>query len=323
MSVKVPDLETIRRRAEANAFSLDELGWERGVARDRMWFPERMTPLAHTEVYGELGEEERLTYNHFYAQAVNEQFIFLEEWFLVRVVEGVRRRKNLGVPEDLRVALDDFLAEEMKHTAMFRRLNLLADPERYAKGEFSFMRFGWAEDKLLDLMAWRPEMLVVWCWMALIFEEKTIDYYRQYQRHDRERASEPLDPLHTEVHRYHAIDEVRHVQVDHHLVEHFHDRCGGVVRAINARLLARTLAGYTRPRRTNFRIVEELGRAHPRLAARVEAMKEQLRGLFARGEWQAIAYSRRNAPQTFAQFDRHPELHRLSQVLTEYRPQAA
>lgn len=320
--MNVLPLETLKRRADQNAFDIDAIEWSRGVDFTRLFFPEHLTPLSHAAVYAELTQEERLTYNQLYGQAINEQFIFLEDRFLVRVVGGLRKRTKLDLPADLLDSLDVFLVEEVKHTEMFRRLARATDPVRYGAADFFFLRLGRAEDAMLKFMAARPDFFVFWCWMALAFEEKTVDYYRHYQRHLKERPDAPLDPLYTEVHRFHMLDEVRHVQIDHHLVKVFYDRCGSLLRGVNVRLLARTLSAYTRPKRTNMRIVEELARCHPRLAPRVEDMKTQLRALASCSAWQEITYSRKNAPQTFALFDEYPEMHALAgAVLFCYEPQ--
>jgi hypothetical protein len=322
MSKNVLALDTLKKRADQNAFGIDEIDWSKGVDRTRLFFPEHLTPLSHTALWAELEPAERLTYNQLYGTAINEQFVFLEDRFLVRVVGGLRERTKLDLPPDLLDALDVFLEEEVKHTEMFRRLARLTDPATYEKSDFFFLKLGRAEDAMLAFMAKRPDFFVFWVWMALAFEEKTVDYYRHYQRHAKERPDAPLDPLYTDVHRYHMLDEVRHVQIDHHLVHHFYDRCGALLRGVNVKLLARTLRAYTRPRRTNMRIVEELVRRHPRLAPRLTMMKEQLRALAACRDWQEITYSRKNAPQTFALFDAYPEMHALAgDVLFCYEPE--
>lgn len=319
--MNVLPLDTLKRRADQNAYSIDDLEWSRGVDFERHFFPEHLTPLSHTAVYAQLGPDERRIYNQLYGQMVNEQFIFLEDRFLVRMVGNLRRSTRLDLPADLLEALDVFVEEEVKHTEMFRRLARLTCPERYERSDYHFLRLGRAEDALLGFMARRPDFFVFWCWMALAFEEKTVDYYRHYQRHQKERPDLPLDPLYTDVHRLHMLDEVRHVQIDHHLIHAFYDRCGALLRGLNVRLLARTLRAYTRPARTNMRIVEDLARRCPRLAPLLGDMKAQLRALGRSADWQSIVYSRKNAPQTFALFDEYPEMHALAgSVLLCYEP---
>lgn len=308
--MNVLPLDTLMKRADQNGYDIADIDWSRGVDFGKWFFPERITPLAHTPIYQELTLEERLAYNQLYGQATNEQFIFLEEWFLVRIIDALRKRG--GLEGQLRECIDLFVEEEVKHTEMFRRLARLTNPERYGKSDFYFLRLGRAEDAFLKFMARRPELFVFWTWVGLAFEEKTVDYFRHYQRHEKERPDAPLDPLYMEVHRYHMLDEVRHVQIDHHLIRALYDGCGKLLRTVNVKLLARTLASYTRPRRANVRVVEELARRCPRLAPRLPEMKAQIIALATSRTWQEATYSRRNAPQTFALFDEYPEMHALA-----------
>jgi hypothetical protein len=319
--VNVLPLETINKRAAANAYQLQAIDWTKGIDFTKRFFPEHLTPLTHTAVYHELTPAEQLDYNQLYGCATNEQFVFLEERFLVQFVGGLRKKTKLDLPQDLLAALDTFVEEEVKHTEMFRKLARMTDPARYATSDYYFLRLGRAEGALLDFMSRRPDFFVFWVWLAVAFEEKTIDYYRHFQRHAKEHPDRPLDPLYTDVHRHHMLDEVRHVQIDHHLVKHFYDRCGPWLRALNVKLIARTLGAYARPRRTNIRIVEELARRHPRLAPLLPAMKEQIKALAWGGGWQQVTYSRKNAPQTFALFDEYPEMHALKSVLLCYEPE--
>lgn len=315
---RLPSLERIAARADAKAYDLDAVDWTRGLDPERWYFPEHLTPLAHTPSYADLSPTERLDYNHLYAEAINEQFVFLEEYFLVRVLRRLLRGDaRVALPADLRACLEGFVAEEVKHTEMFRRLAQLMHP-RYAERDFFFLRLGRAERVLLSAMERRPDLLAFWCWLALAFEEKTVDYFRHFARHEQQRPDLPLDPLCYEVHRLHMLDEVRHVQLDHHLIHHVYAACGPLLRGLNVRLITRTLAAYTRPKRTNLRIVEALAARHPRLDAR--RLSREVRALAQCATWQEVSYSRSNVPQTFALFDAYPELHGLARVLLCYEP---
>ena len=321
MTVKVLPLETIAKRAEKNHYDLDDLPWAQGLDFTKFFFPEHLTPLYHTPIYQELNDEQQLAYNQLYGQAVNEQFIFLEDRFLVQFLGNMLPKHRATLEPALVDALDNFVEEEVKHTEMFRKLGRLSNAARYAESDFYFLRLGRAEGALLDFMARRPDFFVFWCVLGVAFEEKTIDYFRHYQRHEKERPDRPLDPLYYEVHRAHMLDEVRHVQIDHHLVKHFYEHRGAFVRTINYKLIARTLRAYTRPKRTNMRIVEDLVRVRPELAPQLEAMQAQIRALAWSKDWQEISYSRKNVPQTFALFDEFPELHALSRDLLCYEPE--
>jgi len=51
-----------------------------------------LTPLFYTSYYEKLTPEERLAYNQLYGLATNEQFIFLEGEFLIKVVEELLKK---------------------------------------------------------------------------------------------------------------------------------------------------------------------------------------------------------------------------------------
>ena len=59
---------------------------------------------------------------------------------------------------------------------------------------------------------------------------------------------------------------------------------------------------------------------------RLEALREQLLGevlvVYKQTAWQEAFYSRNVLPHTFAQWDRFPEMHRMSEVFPLYQPQA-
>ena len=318
MSLNIVPLETIAKRAEDNHYDIDSIGWDDGVDFSRYFFPEHLTPLFHCPVYQELSEPQRLSYNQLYGMATNEQFIFLEERFLVQFIGNLLEKQRKKLPSELVSALDNFVDEEIKHTEMFRKLARLSNPERYTDSDYYFLRLGKAEGALLDLMAKKPDFFTFWCVLGVAFEEKTIDYYRHYQRHKRERPEKELDPLYFDVHKLHMLDEVRHVQIDHHLVKLFYEGQGSIGRKINVKVISKMLQSYARPKRTSIRVVEDLVREHPDLQPKLEAMCTQLRSL----PWSAISYTPKNVPQTYALFEEYPELRHLSVNLLAYEPGA-
>jgi hypothetical protein len=319
VSLNVVPLETIAKRAGDNHYDLESIPWDKGVDFSRYFFPEHLTPLFHCPVYEQLTEPQRLTYNQLYGQATNEQFIFLEERFLVQFLGNLMKKKRHEMPADLVEALDNFVVEEIKHTEMFRKLARLSNAERYNDSDYYFLRLGRAEGGLLDWMAKRPDFFNFWCVMGLAFEEKTIDYFRHYQRHAKERPDKPLDPLYYEIHKLHMLDEVRHVQIDHHLVKLFYETQGAIGRKINVKVISKMLQAYARPKRTSIRVAEGLVEAHPELKPKLETICAQLRAL----PWSAITYTPKNVPQTYALFEEYPELRHISANLLAYEPAAS
>ncbi|MDC3378897.1 diiron oxygenase [Planctomycetota bacterium] len=316
--MKVPDLATIKRQAERNHYDLDNIPWEQGVDHGKWFYPEHISPLFHTPSYAKLTLDEQKTYNQIYAQAINEQFIFLEDVFLVRFLGDLSARLKKKLPADLQEAIANFVEEEVKHTEMFRKLARVTAPGRYMDTDYHFLRLRGTEKRALAFMAKHPDKFVFWTWLALAFEEKTVDYYRQYVHHQKSTPEHELDPLYFAVHKAHMMDEVRHVQVDHHLIHYFYDQCGPMLKAFNVKLVFRMLKSYLTPKRTQVRVLDELVHRCPRLKPLRNDMVHQVKNS---PTWQPATYARKNAPQTFALFDAYPEFHELQRFAQCYEPQ--
>lgn len=318
----LPELRTIAENAQKDAYSIDRIQWHKNVDHSQFFFPEVLTPLYHCSSYRTiLEEDDRRFYNQLYAQYVSEQFIFLEDRFLCRVVEGLLPWAG-KVSWDLKKCLEIFLEEEIKHTEMFRRLNKICNPERYENDDFYFLRLKKYEDRLINAMAKAPKLLNYWIWIALLFEEKTIDCFSHYRSQQRDPRSAKLDPLHYQVHQFHMLDEARHVQIDEHLLRYIFDRSNPLVRQFNITLLRKTMANYTNPKRANILIVEELCKAHPRLRSQVNRLSDEVRAQKGESPYQMAQYSRRNFPKTFSYFDSHVDIQRaMQQVILTYYPQ--
>jgi hypothetical protein len=320
--MRPPPLQTIAERADKNAYDVDALDWDGGVDPALSWFPEGSTPLYFTDAWSLLGEEERLQYNQWYALSINEQFIFLETELLNRAMYALLRGRAL--PAALRPLLEGFVEEEDKHTEMFRRLARMSWPEVYERSDYHFFQPGALNRALIRVACERPELFVSFPFLAMALEEKTVAFYREYEKHELEHPGE-LDPLYRAVHRFHMLDETRHIHIDEHLIEAFWESAPRWKRAFNVPLLLRTLRQYTVPRRRSARvnIVLALVDKFPRLAPHKEQLVRAVRSLGDNPAFQARIYGRTAMPRTFAMFDRYPELAGASRVAPSYRPQAS
>jgi hypothetical protein len=317
----LPDLKSIAKNAMKDTYSLEQLPWHKGVDLELHHFPEVLTPLFHCHSYRQiLDEEDRLIYNQLFAQYVCEQFIFLEDRFLCRVVEQLIPWAS-QMSWDLKVCLEIFLDEEVKHTEMFRRLARASAPERYAKSDFYFLRIRAHEDALIRLMASYPRTLHFWIFVALLFEEKTIDYFTHYRVQQRNASNPPLDALHTQVHRFHMMDEARHVQIDEHLLTFIFNKASPALKFVNIQLLKLMMTNYTNPKRANIKIIEELCKIQPRLRTHQERMFEEIRNQNGTSPYQLAQFSRKNFPKTFSYFDKDIRLSRaMRSVIMTYSP---
>lgn len=312
-------LEVLQERAVTHAYDVDAIDWSRPPDPHAPWFPPSQMPLAFTPGYALLDEEERLQANQWYALSVCEQFIFLEDSFLVPAVQSLLRARRKKLAPILVDALETFIVEEKKHGEMFRRVLRAARPDWYADSDYHFYTPGRLGVAFGKLCLQQPAFFVAWPWMGMILEEKTIAYHRAYERAAGQ--GEPLCPLHRAVHRFHFLDEARHVQLEAHLIHLLYDEAAPWLRAANRQLLFSTLKKYTRPRRRSVscNVVRALAEKYPRLRAHQDALLDGVVALKDHPGFQREIYGGEAIPQTFELLDGYPEMAGLSAISPAYR----
>lgn len=312
--ITVPPIERINQLSKEKGYGIEDLDWK-SPDMDKLHAPECMSHLYFTPLYDELTPEERLTYNQAFAEGVAEQFVFLEQVLLVRGLRAFLRLGGKSLPDPLIEACEFFVQEEDKHSAMFRRLLLESNPEVYEKTVFDIYRLTAQEEKFLATSLESPTLFLWWIWVATVFEEKTIDFHKKYQA-----ARDGMDPMHMRVHRFHCLDELRHLQMDHHFVEALWVPAPWWKRELNAWLFEKVMTSFVRPRRTVIASVNRMVRRHPRLEPMQSRLIEAGMSVHRSRAWHEATYSRETLPNTFALFDRFPELHRMSALLPLYSP---
>lgn len=310
----VPPIAEINRASKVNRFSEDDINW-RPTDPERFHAPESLSHLAYTSVYSELTPEERLTYNHAFADGLSEQFAFLEEELLVRGLKSFLSKAGKSQTADMVEACDFFIEEEEKHSKGFRRLLMESRPEVYEKNRFNVYRLSPGERRFLDVSMDHPTFFLWWVWVATLFEEKTMEFHKAYQAN-----RETVDSLYQEVHKYHAMDELRHFQMDHHFIHALWEPAPAWKKRLNVHLFERMMWSFAHPRRTVTAAVNVLVQRHPRL----EPMRDRLirEGMEVAHDrrWHECTYSRTTLPETFHLFDMHPELHGMSRIFPLYEP---
>lgn len=315
--MKISPIETLNEDAKKNFFDLESLPWSPGVDRTKLFGPEDMSHLYYCPSYQLLTTEEKRYYNQVHGMGVAEQFIFLEEILLVRGLESIVARQGARLPAPLKQAIATFVEEEIKHSAMFARLLAAADPEVYGKSRWDVYKLSRSEYFFFDVCLKMPEIFLWWIWLAVVFEEKTLDFYRKYKAvPDRD----SLDPLFYAVHRYHAIDEVRHFQLDHHFIDQWWVPAPSWKKWINKQIFSRMMWSFTHPRRTVRHALEKLLARFPRLEAHREAIFTECLVVYKNPAWQEAFYSRSSLPHTFALLDRFPEMHSMRDVFPMFTP---
>lgn len=318
-AVSPVSLEVLQERARKHAYDVDAIDWSRPPDPCAPWFPLSQMPLAFTPGWQLLSDEERLQANQWYALSVCEQFIFLEDSFLVPAVESLLRARRKKLAPVLVDALETFIVEEKKHGEMFRRVLQAARPDWYADGDYHFYTPGKLGVAFGNICVQQPAFFVAWPWMGMILEEKTIAYHRAYERAVSD--GDELCALHRAVHRYHFLDEARHVHLEAHLIHLLYDEAAPWLRAANRKLLFSTLKKYTRPRRRSVscNVVRALVEKYPRLAPHRDALLEGVVALRDHADFQREIYGGEAIPQTFELLDEYPEMEGISSVSPAYR----
>src|SRR5262249_20710622 len=134
---------------------------------------------------------------------------------------------------ELRTCLRQFLEDEKQHTLMFRKLNELAEPHWYAETDYHILRLSRPLMALFRKLASRQFALPMVFWMMLLMEERSLRMSKAYAA----ASPDTIDERFLEAYLAHAEDEVRHVQIDWHLLEQFYGSRPNWLRKLNAWLL--------------------------------------------------------------------------------------
>jgi hypothetical protein len=281
-----------------------------GIDFTKRFIVEEFTPLFHTAEYSGLSTAARLRYNQFHALYFNEQVAFFEQEVLS---PALRALTDCALPQELRASVERFHAEEQRHTARFRELNLKCAPEFYAAGPYYFVQIARPLRSLLRGMAAWPQMFPLLVWLALLQEERSLYYSKGCLA-----SSADLEPHFVETHRAHLADEVGHIGWDEELLNWLWPRTGPWLRRWNARLLAWMVGEFFQlPKRSGLRVIAQLAREDP--SVDLAALREGMRGLAKQPGYFETLYSREITPRSFARFDAEPEFALLERKLPGYR----
>src|SRR5258706_10780789 len=276
----------------------------------KCFIPERLTPLYHIPAYARLSGGQRLRYNQLHASYFNEQTIFFESAMAQHILRGFIKR---NLPEGLADLLRTTIAEEGRHSQMFRELNRDCLPEHYAKGDFHFIRVpAWASACLRHCVR-HPGLFPFFLWVLLIQEERALFCAKEFLEAD------GLEPNFVAAQRRHLSDETGHIQGDEELLDWVWPRTSEPLRRINAHFFAWMMGEYfTTPKRSGLRVVAELVQGFPELKAHWPELRNQMLQLSTHRDFNLLSYSRIVTPKAFARFDRWPEFRSLGKVLAGY-----
>ena len=271
-----------------------------------------LTPLYYTKAYGRLSRAQALRYNQLMGMLHNEVIAFFETRFAGNVLGTLAGLKDERVPAELAGCLRGFVREEESHTAMFRRLNRISAPGWYEHNDQHLLRIPRRLERLLDYVTRHPLRFPMTLWVMLIMEERSLEISRRYGHMDKGR----VEPHYAAVYRAHLHDEVRHVQIDWHLLERFYEGRGALVREANAALVRLFVFGFfLTPARATVRVVDLLVEEFPELAGLYPEMVRELRALRTNDDYRHMMYSQDVNPLTYALFEYYPEFEPMRRAM--------
>ena len=218
------------------------------------------------------------------------------------------------LPGELKAGLQQFLAEEEQHTAMFLRLNRQCAPEIYAQQDFYFIQVPPVAAKTLDAISRRPHWFPFLLWLMHLQEERAMYFGRTFLK-----SADSLEPHFVAVQRKHLADETGHVQWDEALLELAWLKAGSLLRQFNVRIFTWMVKEYfTTPKRAALRIIAALVEEFPELRPQYSEFCSQLRALGNNPAFRRSLYCTENVPMTFKKFDVWPEFNSLAKVMPGY-----
>jgi hypothetical protein len=249
------------------------------IDHQRPFIPEKFTQLCHTPQYATLTHEQRLLYNQLSGVSGNEHFMLFESGFTNRVITRIARHRLVQREPELAQCLQIMLQEELRHSAMFRQLNLHCMPELYHSQSYYFTRMSRLEALLLWCLSHIPRQLIFLLWLVLIMEEHSNHISRAALDVDNDESLGALEANFVELHRAHLKDEARHVHIDARLLSLLIDHASQINRKSNAFALKSLLMEILTPKRAGPAVIRMLVRQRPELADRQSELLVAVRAL--------------------------------------------
>jgi hypothetical protein len=264
MRKRLDSLQALNRRSREDAFSEHDIDWSLAVDRAKPWEPDELGALWFVPAFGLLDAEQRRRCNQLHALGVCEQFVWFEQQLICAIGNVLAAG---GLPALLDEALRHFIREEQKHIAMFWRLLEKSEPAWYRQRAPRLFVVSAPQQFAMERMSASPHVLLAWIWLAILVEERTL-YLSRLHIQAANKAPGEIDALHTQVHSFHFRDEVRHYQLDQHLLSCLYDPQPRWKKRVAAFMFRQFVRSYVAARRTATRILSQLGQEYPALRAR-------------------------------------------------------
>jgi hypothetical protein len=179
-------------------WTIDGLLDGRSFDRDRRWLP---AELSAADAVTCLNEEEKRRFTHVEMGAYAHLFGYVEE-FIAPTMTHLSRDYELDNREGFD-ALANFVAEEVKHMNMFRRVRTMVDET-----------LGF-ELKLLDGVEDVARFVMSKNLGAVLLLIDAIEWFTQRHYVSAFKTDEDIDPLTRHIFRAHWLEESQHARIDH------------------------------------------------------------------------------------------------------------
>jgi hypothetical protein len=261
-----------------------------------------LTALYYTSVWNKLDPEDQLRYTQLSALSFNELIAWFESGFS-SALRALMRSDRL--PEELKSLLPGFLEDECRHQEIWWALNRCVDPVRYARNIASISKIAPAGRTLMRWLASRPLDYPVVIWLMLVLEE----HGNEIARRCAAKRPNEIETHFAAAYLAHVRDEIRHVQIDWHLLDSLWPCLRGWRRRINIELFRLVITRLLfKTEHAAMSVVEELVRERPRLRPLLPRIRTQLREVGQDGEFRSMMLSARSSPIVFHLLDSFPEL---------------
>lgn len=302
----IKKLQRLNKSSIDRAFTIDDMNWQTPVDRSVKWAPDHMVSINYIPSCKLLTKQQRLRYNQLFSMSICEQFVWLENNLLADVLIDAMKKTNLS--SELKTGLENFYNEEEKHGEMFWRTLEVAEPKWYlGDREFKIFKTNKIQDAFFATICKYPDTLLVWIWMALFFEERTLDYSKQYQKAYKGSVGN-IDFNFWQVHYYHMLDEVRHQQMDEVFLESFYLNASPWKRRLCGAMFDKIIKAYIAPKRNARVMLTLLGEEFPELKTHIiPKLKSELPTLRHNNEFQEMAFGRHAIGRTLELMARYNE----------------
>lgn len=319
MAVSSISLEKLNHLGETKNFKLEDAAFT-VPDRSKLWAPPSFGNLSYLKSFALLTKEQQHRYNQLYSLSLLEHFIWFEELLLCPLVRNILKEEKDPV---WKKAFEIFIEDEERHSEMFWRLLQLAEPKMYPERQFKFFGLKPFEVKTLNFMIAHPKKILIWIWLGIFFEERTLDYSKRFV--DIQLKSPGLvDPNFVLAHRLHLIDEARHFQLDVHLVERFYKPAHWIYKKFASVLYYRMMAAYTSPRRAAIKRLRMIQEEFPDLQEEtVQKILEEVPSLGSNAQFLKMGFGKQAVPRSRELIGQFEELRPVLDLFDNYKEDPA